>query len=324
MSTTTKTVFALIIIIAAGAALWWSGWLNTIGFPVQQPAQNTNATTTPEQQTPVNDLPTAADDTSDQALGRDVASLDVQVQAANNDTAQIDQGLNDTPIAQQANIVTATLTSAKTKASQEIDRRVTALQTLATRVSAMTKVTPELKANVNTVVQNQGQAFAQLKTDINAATSSVAVQAGVKTLTDSYRVYALILPQAYIIASSDRIVTVNNMLNGIGLKLRARLEAAQAAGANVTALATTLGELGAKIDSSNTHAQAAVNGTVSLMPDEGDKTKMDANTAALKAGRAEIVAAHKDIADARQHIATIVAALGTLQLNANATTTTGQ
>ncbi len=206
---------------------------------------------------------------------------------------------------------------AKTKAAQEIDRRLAALQALAARINAMTKVTPELKANINTVVQNQTQTFGQLKAKIAADTDLVTLKADVKSITDSYRVYALLIPQAHIIAASDRVVTLNNMLNGIGLKLKARLESAQAAGADVTALGTTLVELGTKIDSANAHAQAAVNGTVSLVPDDGDKAKMEANLKALKDARAEIVAAHKDLADARKAVAAIISGLTSLQVNAS-------
>ncbi len=103
MSTTVKSILVLLVIIGAGAALWWSGWLNNIGIPM--PSTQNNATTTPEQtqqqQQAVNDLPTAANDASDQAIQRDIAALDVQIQAAASDETQIDQGMNDKPVAQE-------------------------------------------------------------------------------------------------------------------------------------------------------------------------------------------------------------------------------
>ncbi len=229
--------------------------------------------------------------------------------------AQTGAGVNATVQAQVS--LDAKATRGKDKATQEIDRRIAALQSLSVRINAMTKITPELKTNITTVIQNQVQAFSQLKTQIAAATSTASVRTSVGLVNQSYRVYVLIIPQAHIIASSDRIVTMSNMLNGIGLKLKARIEAAQAAGADVTSLAQMLVTLGTKIDSANAHAQAAVNGTITLLPDEGDQAKMKANQDALKAGRAEIVAAHKDIADARKEIASIVSGLATLQVNAN-------
>lgn len=101
MSTTTKSIITLVIIAAAGAAIWWSGWLTNIGISFPQ-AQNT-ATTTPEQQEQQmpNDLPTAADNTSDQALQQDVAALDAQISATAGDMEQVDEGLADEPVEQE-------------------------------------------------------------------------------------------------------------------------------------------------------------------------------------------------------------------------------
>lgn len=322
MSLMMKWVIALLVIIGVGAALWWSGWLTSIGLTL--PNQNTGAavnTETENTNTPTvpNDLPTAADDSSDQALSQDVIALSAQVSATAGDVTKITAGLSDKPIAQQATITTATMTAAKDKAVQEIDRRVAGLQELAPRVSAMTKITAELKTNINTVVQNQIQAFTELKNKINADTDLETLKTDVGTVTSSYRIYALIVPQANIITASDRVVTIDNMLNGIGLKLKTRIEAAAAAGADVTALATALVELGTKIDSANAHAQAAVNGVVSLLPDEGDAAKIKANTDALTAARGEITAAHTDIKSAETQVKTIISGLSQLQVTPPAT-----
>jgi len=102
MSTTMKAIIALLVIAAAGAALWWSGWLNSIG--IMAPQQQSTATTTPQQtqqQQAVNDLPTPANDASDAAIQQDLAAFDVQMQATAGDVNQVDQGLNDKPVAQE-------------------------------------------------------------------------------------------------------------------------------------------------------------------------------------------------------------------------------
>ena len=321
MSLMIKWVIAVVVIIGVGAALWWSGWLTSIGLTL--PNQNTGAavnTETPITNTPTvpNDLPTAADDSSDQALSQDVIALSAQVSATAGDVTKITAGLSDKPIAQQTTITTATMTAAKDKAAQEIDRRVAGLQELAPRVSAMTKITAELKTNINTVVQNQIQAFTELKNKINADDLET-LKTDVGTVTSSYRIYALIIPQANLITASDRVVTIDNMLNGIGLKLKTRIEAAAAAGADVAALANALVELGTKIDSANAHAQAAVNGVVGLLPDEGDAVKIKANTDALTASRGEITAAHTDIKSAETQVKTIISGLSQLQVTPPAT-----
>jgi hypothetical protein len=95
-------------------------------------------------------------------------------------------------------------------------------------------------------------------------------------------------------------------LSELGGKLKVRIDAAAAAGVEVSALNTALAELAAKITSANTHAQAAVNGTATLAPDEGDKTKMEANKVALQVARTELKAAHEDVKVARQLIKQII------------------
>lgn len=114
---------------------------------------------------------------------------------------------------------------------------------------------------------------------------------------------------------------MTNILIGIGNKLQTRLQAAQNAGADITALGVALTDMGTKIDSANAHAQAAVTGTVNLTPDDGDKTKLQENEAALKKARTELTAAHADIVAARKDITTIINGLKNLKVNASASST---
>lgn len=103
MSTSIKSILVIIVIAGAGAALWWSGWLNNIGLmlPTQQEAAAVTPQQTQQEPTAVNDLPTAATDASESALQQDVAALDVQIQATAGDVSQVDQGLNDKSVTQE-------------------------------------------------------------------------------------------------------------------------------------------------------------------------------------------------------------------------------
>ncbi|HVV38990.1 MAG TPA: hypothetical protein VHD31_01560 [Candidatus Paceibacterota bacterium] len=99
-----KWLIGLVLVVVAGAGLWWSGLLNQY-LPTAKPqvAQQT-ATTTPQQQTtpaPINDLPTQTSDTSDAAMAQDTAAVDAQMQGLQNDSASIDQSFNDKATAQE-------------------------------------------------------------------------------------------------------------------------------------------------------------------------------------------------------------------------------
>lgn len=215
--------------------------------------------------------------------------------------------------------VTAKMKTAITHADQEIDRRSTALNDLVARVNAMERVTPAFKTSLTANIQTQLTALVALKAKIDADTDATVLKADIKSITDSYRIFALVIPQSRIAAAADREVTIITMMNTLGAKLQARIQAQQSSGANVSTLLAALTDMSAKLTDANTQAQAAVSVSATLTPDEGDKTKMDANTAALKTGRSDIQAAQKDLVAARKDVTTILAGL---KASSSATSTT--
>lgn len=98
-----KWIIGLLVVVAAGAALWWSGWLGVFGTTPTPVPQDQQAAAAPTQQatpTPQNDLPTALSDASDAALAQDWVAINIQLQKLSSDGATIDQSLNDKPGAQ--------------------------------------------------------------------------------------------------------------------------------------------------------------------------------------------------------------------------------
>ncbi len=252
------------------------------------------------------------------ALAQGVAVQPVAVGAAAGVTA-------DTPIvrAQLTASTTAEVTRGnrpKDKASQEIDRRIKALNDLLIRVEAMTKVTDALKANLKTNIQNQINGLTALKVKIEADTDIATLKTDVKSITDSYRVFMLVMPQSRIAAASDRMATIINMMASVGTKLQARLTAAKTAGNDTAALEAVLADLGTQLTAAQTNAQAAVNTTAPLVPDNGDKTAMASNDAALAKARADLKAGQADLVVARKDIETIIKGLKTLKVSATAST----
>ncbi len=213
---------------------------------------------------------------------------------------------------------------AKDKGDQEIDRRVASLNALLIRVGQMNKINEQLKATITTNIQNEISGFATLKAKIDADTDLATLKADIKSVTDSYRIYILVIPQSRLTAAADRMATVINMMASVGAKLQARINTAKTAGSDTAALEVALTDLGAKLTSAQTHAQAAVSGIAGLAPDQGDKTVMAKNDAAIKASQGEIKAGTQDLVDARKDIATIVGGLGKLKANASASSTVSQ
>jgi hypothetical protein len=215
-------------------------------------------------------------------------------------------------------ISAAAMTRAKAKGDQEIDRRIKALNSLSTRINGITKLNADIKSSITTNVQNQINLLTTLKAKIDADTDGATLKADVQSITQAYRVYALVMPQSHIAAAADREAKILNMMAELGGKLQARIQAAGQAGADVTALTAALTDLGTLLGSAQTHAQAAIVGTATLTPDGGDKTKMAANETALKTARTEIQAAQKDLVNARKDIETIIKGLKTIKVNTTA------
>ncbi len=231
-----------------------------------------------------------------------------------------------TPVGSAGVQMSATaMTAIKTRAHSELQRRVDSLTAVNTRIQGLQQVTATFKQSLQTAVQTQISAFQALDAKIQADTDAATLKTDVQSITQSYRVYALVLPQIRIAAAADRAISIVSMMQTLGTKLNARIQAAGTAGANVTALQTALNDLAAKISDANTQAQASVTTTASLAPDNGDTTKMAANTAALKQGRTGLTTVGNDLKAARADIATIIKglkAIGPVNTGAAASTTT--
>ena len=214
--------------------------------------------------------------------------------------------------------------TAQSRASQEIDRRVTAMNTLLGKISAMTRVSASEKTSISDFLNQQISAMASLKAKILADTDITTLKTDIKSITDSYRIFMLIIPQGNVLATTDAMNETASMLGALGTKLQTRITAAQTAGADVSAMNTLMSDMNAKIADAQTQTAAAVALITPLQPDQGDATTIAANTAAFTAARADIKTARAELATARQDAGKIVTDLKALKTPAtSASTSTG-
>jgi len=212
------------------------------------------------------------------------------------------------------------------RGDKEIQVRIDSLNKLVTRIQDLRNVSDAQKASIITTLQGLITNLNTLDAQIASADlSSTTLKESVKSITENYRVYALAIPQLNLFAASDRITTVINMMSVVGGKLQTRLAGASGV-PNMAALQADLNDFAAKLTDANTQISAAVSEFAPLTPDQGDKTKMAANTAALKDARTKVQAAQKDVVAARKDAQTIINALvkydkGTLKPVVTAPTT---
>jgi hypothetical protein len=202
----------------------------------------------------------------------------------------------------------------KKKASQEIDRRVEAIEKLIAQIGAMQRLTAEQKTAINGNLKAQETALIELKTKINAETEVDVLKTDTKAITESYRVFALQIPQGHIIAAADKIASIADTLVTLGTKLQAQVTAAQTAGNDVTAVAKIVADMDTQITDARQKSQEAVNLIAQLVPDQGDKTKMESNRKALLDAQAKLKLAEQAVHAARKDADAIVKGLKTLKM----------
>jgi hypothetical protein len=225
----------------------------------------------------------------------------------------------------KAKISATVITNAQNRADQEITRRINALNALSARVNNMVRVSATDKANLSSTIQTQITAMntlqAQIATDA-AADSTSSLKADVQSITKTYRIFMLVIPQGAIEAAADRVETITGLMAQLATKLQARITAAQSAGVDMSASVSALADMNAKVADANAQAQAAVSEVASLQPDNGVQSVMQANTAAMKDAHTKIQASQQDIVAARQDAGTIVKALLATNVSASASSTT--
>lgn len=217
--------------------------------------------------------------------------------------------------------ITARIEAAKKRAGQEITRRIESLTALSTRVGEMARVSVEAKNKVSTMVQDQVTELNQLKGKIDNDGDIESIKNDVASITKSYRIFMLVIPQGRIQVASDKIKMASDTMNDLSVKLKTRIDAAQEAGKDVTKLAATLVHMNTKIADAVVQADAAAAQVLALIPDGGDKTQEQSNTQALKDARAKLKVAQDNLAAARTDAKTIISALKSFRLDTSASST---
>lgn len=220
-----------------------------------------------------------------------------------------------------ASSTSAAVIKAIAKADTEIANRLTALNKLSARIQDIRNLTAADKTALTSEVQTQTNTMNTLKAKIDADTDAGTLKADMTSITDDYRIYALIIPQVQIIAAADRLQTIALDISAVASKLQTRITAAQSAGKDITALQASLTDLQSKVTDAQTQAQAAVSAVENLAPDQGDATKMAANTAALKQGRAALKTGQADVVAARKDAGTILKTIQSFHISATASST---
>lgn len=198
----------------------------------------------------------------------------------------------------------------KAKAEKEINRRITALNNLITKVGALKKLNSDQKASLITQVQAEIANLTALKTKIESDTDLPTLKIDVQSIVASYRVYALFLPKINILAVSDEILNISDKLSSISAKLSTQIQETQTSGKDAASISATLSSLQNKISDAKTKAQNAQNLIMPLLPGGYPDNKT-----ALQSARTTLSSARHDLNSARTDAVLIIRELKRTILN---------
>ena len=215
---------------------------------------------------------------------------------------------------------TQRLEKGKTNGNKEIDRRVEGLNKLINRVNEMKHIDDNQKSSLTSSLQGQINPLQALKTKIDSDENETDLKTDVKSITDSYRIYALVIPQGQVIASADKLSSLVETMTNLGTKIQTQIAQAQTNGQDITATQTLFADYNLKLADAKTQVQAVISSVTNPLPDKRDKTKMQANNQALKDARMKLKTGEQDIRDARKDAEKITKALKNNKIKTASTT----
>lgn len=196
----------------------------------------------------------------------------------------------------QTNAQIQKVSNLKNRADQEINRRLTTLNSLLTKITASKKLSDTNKSSLSTLIQSDITNLTTLKSKIAVDSDLATLRSDVQLIVKDYRIYLLIRPKAGIVVAGDTVLANTEKLSTLAGKLQTRISQAQAAGKDVSALQTAYTDMQAKIADAQKQALNAQTAVMPLTPEgyPANKTTLLSAVGMLKTARTDMQTARKD------------------------------
>lgn len=132
----------------------------------------------------------------------------------------------------------AQLEAIKKRGSNEVSRRVNGINGLIKKVQAATYVSDADKAVLIAELNAALAGLQTTKTEVENDSDVSSVKTHAQEIISDYHEYAFIVPKVQLILTADRQQVIEAKLLDVATKLQTNIDAAKAAGADVTALQT--------------------------------------------------------------------------------------
>jgi len=194
--------------------------------------------------------------------------------------------------------------SLRIRGLNEIAKRVTSLNSLVTKIGTLKRLTSTQKATFIININTEITSLNTLKVKIQADTNLDTLKADVKSVVDSFRVYAVYEPSVRILISTDMIASTADKTTMLAEKLNTKILEAQTKGKDVTSLTSTYNDMLAKIADAKAQISAAESIALVLKPAD-----YPSNKSSIESARADVKTATTDLKTARSDAQQIYASL---------------
>jgi hypothetical protein len=182
------------------------------------------------------------------------------------------------------------------KGNQEINRRLTTLGTLSSKINDTVKLSASNKATLSSEVSAEINGLTALKAKLDADTTLADAKTDAQSIYTDYRVYALILPKVGLVKTADDQQVVEGKLTALATKLQTRITATKTANKDTASLQTKLDDLNAKVSAAQAISSTIEAKVIALQPSDydSDHTILSGDAAQLKTAHADNQAAIAD------------------------------
>lgn len=188
------------------------------------------------------------------------------------------------------------LAAAKKLTIARIDGRLAALKVDGVAIRNAARLSDGHQSAIQAILDHDIAGLTALKAKVSGETTGQAVKDDARSMVVDYRVYMLVGPQVRLTMAADVAAAVDARLGAVADKLAKAIEAAKAAGKDVTEAQAKLDHLRSELAA----AQSSLAGTADTLL--GVKPSPDAE--AMKAAR---TAARTQLREARTHLKNAVA-----------------
>jgi hypothetical protein len=160
------------------------------------------------------------------------------------------------------------------RALSEIQKRITSLTELLTKINTLKHLTPTQKEKFTTSIQSEITSLNTLSSKIRSDTDTATLKTDVRSIVSSYRVYAVYIPQIRLLVGANSVLETTTKLSSLSARLSERIDTAQTNGTDTASLKILLTDMNSKIADANSQATTIVTNITPLTPDDYPNNKI--------------------------------------------------